>query len=104
MRISGQVHNIGILSDAYGTSVIRVFYDMRTYYYFRDRQGWFKENYTQQGKLVWTHTNDIRKAYRVDSAWLIKHQVSKQLSGYYYWIEQRDHYQKLITERQVSDE
>ena len=77
---------------------------MRLYYYFRDHQGWFKENYTQQGKLVWTHTNDIRKAYRVDSAWLIKHQVSKQLSGYYYWIEQRDHYQKLITERQVSDE
>ena len=104
MRISGQVHNIGILSDAYSDCFNGVLVGMRTYYYFRDHSGWFKENYTQQGKLVWTHTNDIRKAYRVDSAWLIKHQVSKQLSGYYYWIEQRDHYQKLITERRVSDE
>ena len=96
MRISGQVHNIGILSDAYGTGVIRVFYDMRTYYYFRDHSGWFKENYTIDGKLYWTHTNNLREAFRVDSKWLIKHQVSKQLAGYYYWVELRNQYQRLI--------
>lgn len=96
MRISGQVHNIGILSDAYGTGVVGVFYDMRTYYYFRDHSGWFKENYTIDGKLYWTHTNDLREAFRVDSKWLIKHQVSKQLAGYYYWVELRDQYQRLI--------
>ena len=96
MHISGQVHNIGILSDAYGTGVVGVFYDMRTYYYFRDHSGWFKENYTIDGKLYWTHTNDLREAFRVDSKWLIKHQVSKQLAGYYYWVELRDQYQRLI--------
>lgn len=96
MRISGQVHNIGILSDAYGTGVIRVFYDMRTYYYFRDHSGWFKENYTMDGKLYWTHTNNLREAFRVDSKWLIKHQVSKQLVGYYYWVELRDQYRNLL--------
>lgn len=96
MRISGQVHNIGILSDAYGTGVVGVFYDMRTYYYFKDHSGWFKENYTIDGKLYWTHTNDLRGAFRVDSKWLIKHQVSKQLAGYYYWVELRDQYQRFI--------
>lgn len=96
MRISGQVHNIGILSDAYGTGVVGVFYDMRTYYYFRDHSGWFKENYTMDGKLYWTHTNNLREAFRVDSKWLIKHQVSKQLAGYYYWVELRNQYQRLI--------
>lgn len=96
MRISGQVHNIGILSDAYGTGVVGVFYDMRTYYYFRDHSGWFKENYTIDGKLYWTHTSNLREAFRVDSKWLIKHQVSKQLAGYYYWVEARDQYQRLI--------
>lgn len=96
MRISGQVNRISILSDAYGTGVVGVFYDMRTYYYFRDHSGWFKENYTIDGKLYWTHTNDLREAFRVDSKWLIKHQVSKQLAGYYYWVEIRDQYQRLI--------
>lgn len=23
------------------------------YYYFRDHGGWFKENYTEQGKVYW---------------------------------------------------
>lgn len=97
MRISGQVHNIGILSDAYGTGVVGVFYDMRTYYYFRDHSGWFKENYTIDGKLYWTRTNDLRGAFRVDSKWLIKHQVSKQLAGYHYWVEIRDQYYNLLS-------
>lgn len=96
MRISGQVHNIGILSDAYGDCFNGVFYDMRKYYYFRDHSGWFKENYTIDGKLYWTRTNNLREAFRVDSKWLIKHQVSKQLAGYYYWVELRNQYQRLI--------
>lgn len=47
-------------------------------------------------RLVWTHTNDIRQAYRVDNKWLIKHHVSKQLSGYYNWVEIRDQYLNVI--------
>ena len=70
--------------------------NMRVYYYFRDHGGWFKENYTMDGKLYWTHTNNLREAFRVDSKWLIKHQVSKQLAGYYYWVELRNQYQRLI--------
>ncbi|GEP75478.1 hypothetical protein [Weissella thailandensis] len=69
---------------------------MRVYYYFRDRQGWFKENYTQQGKLVWTRTPEIREAFRTDSYWLLQHHIVKQLEGYEYKVEKRDHYQNLI--------
>jgi len=69
---------------------------MRTYYYFRDDNGWFKENYTIQGKLFWTRTSDIREAYRTDSDWLYDKIISKELSSSFYWKERRDHYQKLI--------
>ena len=61
---------------------------MRKYYYFRDKQGYFKLSYTQEGERVMLRTTDKRQAYRTSSKWLIKHMVSKWLAGYYYWVEE----------------
>lgn len=69
---------------------------MRTYFYFKDHDGWFRETYDLQGKVHWVHTNNIKQAYRTSSVWLINHLISKELAGYYYWVEERDCYQRLI--------
>lgn len=61
---------------------------MRTYYYFKDRQGYFKLGYDREGKRVMMRTTDKRHAYRTSSEWLVKHMVSKWLVDYYYWIEE----------------
>ena len=61
---------------------------MRKYYYFRDKQGYFKLAYTPEGKRVIARTWNKRQAYRTSSKWLIKHMVSKWLVGYYYWVEE----------------
>ena len=45
-----------MLSNASSAGSNGVLVSMRTYYYFRDGNGWFKENYTMQGKLYWTRT------------------------------------------------
>ncbi|COI17336.1 hypothetical protein [Weissella confusa] len=61
---------------------------MRKYYYFRDKQGYFKLTYTPEGKRVMVRTPNKREAYRTSSKWLIKYMVSKWLVGYYYWVEE----------------
>ncbi|MBJ7664586.1 hypothetical protein [Weissella confusa] len=61
---------------------------MRKYYYFRDKQGYFKLAYTPEGKRVIARTWNKRQAYRTSSKWLIKHMVSKWLADYYYWVEE----------------
>ena len=52
---------------------------MRKYYYFRDKQGYFKLAYTPEGKRVILRTWNKRQAYRTSSKWLV---------GYYYWVEE----------------
>lgn len=61
---------------------------MRKYYYFRDKQGYFKLAYTPEGNRVIVRTWNKRQSYRTSSKWLIKHMVSKWLVGYYYWVEE----------------
>lgn len=71
---------------------------MRTYYFFKGKDGWFQDTYTQAGELIWVQVTDIKKAYRVSSAWLINHMVDDELTGYEYKVERRNRKYELIEE------
>lgn len=71
---------------------------MRLYYYFKtDNKHWLKENYDITGKLIWTETTELSRAFRVSNQWIIKHLIHEELLDWEYEIETRDWRQNLVT-------
>ena len=70
---------------------------MRLYYYFRtDNKHWLKENYDITGKLIWTETTEIKRAFRVSNQWIIRHLIHDELLGWEYEVETRDWRQNVV--------
>ena len=98
VRTNEQVYYIGVLYDAGSAGSSWVLVGMRLYYYFKtDNKHWLKENYDITGKLIWTETTELSRAFRVSNQWIIKHLIHEELLDWEYKIETRDWRQNLVT-------